>query len=470
MVATTDIAAHQTEAKLRQGSLNLPETIGQSIANISPTLTPALNIAVVAGIAGTASWVSYLIATIGCVFVGANISTLAKRHPEAGSYFVYIGRNLGPVAGAMAGWLMILAYLACAIAVVTAAPLYINTILAPFNLSLNNFSLGVYGAAFLGLVAFASFRDIKMSSRAGLLLEALSMAIIVVIIAMVVAQKGTVIDPKQLDFSHMPVGGMMSAMAFAVFSFVGFESSATLAKEARNPQRAVPFAVIGSAAAAGLFFVVTSYFMVMGSGDNTTAMGNSASPFSDMTKAAHLPWAGAVVYFAATISAFACALACLNAGSRMLFSMGRYQFLHSSMGLVHKTHQTPYVAVGFSTVIVMIGYLGLAITQGYLNAFNIGGTISTYGFVVVYLGVSIVSSLDVAKTGKLSAWNIICSLVGVALMGFVIYSSVIPWPAAPDQYLPQIFAAYIILGLIWFMVLKSKSPQVLASIANDMEG
>ena len=55
-------------------------------------------------------------------------------------------------------------------------------------------------------------------------------------------------------------------------------------------------------------------------------------------------------------------------------------------------------------------------------------------------------------------------------MGFVIYSSVIPWPAAPDQYLPQIFAAYIILGLIWFMVLKSKSPQVLASIANDMEG
>ena len=70
MVATTDVAAHAAP-QLRQGALSLPETIGQSIANIAPTLTPAINISVVAGIAGVGSWISYLIATIGCVFVGS---------------------------------------------------------------------------------------------------------------------------------------------------------------------------------------------------------------------------------------------------------------------------------------------------------------------------------------------------------------------------------------------------------------
>jgi amino acid transporter len=261
----------------------------------------------------------------------------------------------------------------------------------------------------------------------------------------------------------------MSAMAFAVFSFVGFESSATLAKESNNPHRNVPLAVMGSALVAGTFFTIMAYCMVLGMNDNTSAIGNSGSPFSDMTNAAHLPWAAGVVYFAAMISAFACCLACMNAGSRMLYSMGRYQFLHGSMGLVHRTHKTPYAAVIACAGVILVGFLAL-VPQGFLNEFNETGTICTYGFVVVYLGVALTASVDMYKAGMLKPVHVIASAVGAALMAFVIYSSVAPWPTAPDQYLPEIFIAYILVGLVWFLVLKAKSPQVLASIANDMEG
>src|ERR1700722_6776315 len=98
-------------AQLRHGSLSMIESLGQSVANIAPTLTPVLNIAVVAGLAGAGSWISYLIATVGMMFVGASIATLAKRHPLSGSYFVYIGRTFGPLAGMLAGWSMICAYI-----------------------------------------------------------------------------------------------------------------------------------------------------------------------------------------------------------------------------------------------------------------------------------------------------------------------------------------------------------------------
>jgi amino acid transporter len=467
MSATTDLKA--PPAQLRHGALSLPETIGQSIANIAPTLTPALNISVVAGIAGVGSWVSYLIATIGCVFVGGCIATLAKRHPEAGSYFVYIGRNFGPVAGALAGWTMILAYLACGVAVVSGFPLFLTAFLGAFSVTLSTPELVIFAVAFLGLVAYASYRDIQLSSRVGLVLEVISISIIIVITAIVVGKHGTIVDPQQLNFSKLPVGGVMSAMAFAVFSFVGFESSATLAKESSNPHRNIPFAVIGSAAIAGTFFTIMAYFMVLGMNDNTSAIGSSGSPFSDMTAAAHLPWAAGVVYFAAMISAFACCLACLNAGSRMLYSMGRYQFLHGSMGMVHKVHKTPYAAVIASAVVVLVGFLALA-PQGFLNEFNETGTICTYGFVVVYLGVALTASLDTYKAGILKPLTVVSTIIGAALMLFVIYSSVYPWPAAPDQYLPEIFAAYLVIGLVWFLVLKSKNPQALLSIANDMEG
>jgi amino acid transporter len=471
MIAVTDVKAAEVApaSQLKHGALSLPETIGQSIANIAPTLTPALNISVVAGLAGVGSWISYLIATIGCVFVGASIATLAKRHPEAGSYFVYIGRNFGPMTGALAGWAMILAYITTAVAVVFGFPLFLGNFLAVFHITLSNTLLTVFSVAFLALVTFAAFRDIQLSSRVGLVLETISIGIIIIITAIVVGKHGTVVDPTQLDFKKIPVGGVMSAMAFAVFSFVGFESAATLAKESANPQRNVPFAIIGSAAVAGLFFTIMAYFMVLGMNDNAGAIGGSSSPFADMTNAAHLPWAAGVVYFAAMISAFACALACINASSRMLYSMGRYQFLHGSMGLVHKTHKTPYAAVFASSAIVLVLILAL-LPQGFLNGFGLTGTIATYGFVVVYLGVALCAPFDMKRGGVLKPQHVICSIIGAALMAFVIYSSVVPYPAAPFNWLPPAFAIYMIVGLVWFAVLKAKSPQILASIAMDMEG
>src|SRR4029077_2568456 len=42
-------------SELRKDSLSFIEALGQSVANVSPTLTPALAVAVVAGMAGTAS-------------------------------------------------------------------------------------------------------------------------------------------------------------------------------------------------------------------------------------------------------------------------------------------------------------------------------------------------------------------------------------------------------------------------------
>jgi hypothetical protein len=60
--------------------------------------------------------------------------------------------------------------------------------------------------------------------------------------------------------------------------------------------------------------------------------------------------------------------------------------------------------------------------------------------------------------------------LGAVAMAFVIYGSVQPYPAAPLNVLPPIFATYMAIGLVWFSLLKVRSPQLLAGIATDMEG
>lgn len=468
MSAAEEIANHRPRSQLRSGAVNLIETVGQSLAAISPTLTPALNISVVAGLAGLGCWLSYFIGTLGVVIVAASVGVLASRHPEAGSYFVYIGRSFGPLAGALAGWSMISAYMFTAVAVALSFAIFLGDFLGAFGMKLNMLPMTAAMLVFIATVTYAAYRDIKMSSRVGLMLEVISVGIVIVISALFVRVRGTVIDPNQLKIASFDYGGVFSALPFVIFSFVGFESSATLAKEAANPRTNIPLAVIGCAAFSGIFFTVIAYFMVFGIGNDTAALGKSAAPFGDVAAKAGLGWASMVVYFAAMISVFACCLASINAAARLLFSMGKYRFLHRSMGLVHDTHRTPHRAIllcGCSLAAVCVAML----PAGFLDSFGYAGTFASFGFVVVYFALCVVAPMDLKKSREMKPRHVLLGMAGAALMLFVVVGSVYPSPAYPYNILPYVFFAYMLIGAIWFTVLKLKSPQTLASIQHDME-
>src|SRR6201996_4591070 len=167
MSVTSDgVVEGKPDHRLRSNALGLIETIGQSLAAISPTLTPVLNITVVAGLAGIGCWLSYFIGTIGVVIVAASVGVLAARHPEAGSYFIYVGRTFGPLSGALAGWAMISAYMFTAISTAFAFVIFLGDLLDAFHLSLTVAAKLPLMLIFIAAVIFGAYRDIKLSSRA----------------------------------------------------------------------------------------------------------------------------------------------------------------------------------------------------------------------------------------------------------------------------------------------------------------
>ena len=463
--AVSDVSA---APQLRTGVLGPMEMIGQSLAAIAPTLTPALNITVVASLAGIGCWMAYFIGTVGVVIVAASVSILAARHPEAGAFFVYIGRTFGPFAGAMAGWSMVSAYLFTAVAVTLSFAIFLGNFFNAFGVGVSPALMSVGMLLFIATVVYGAYRDVKLSSRVGLVLQFIAVGIILVITALVVRVRGTVIDRAQLDLAAFHYGGVFSALPFVIFSFVGFESAATLAKESANPRKNIPLAVIGSGAFAGIFFTVLAYFMVFGMGDDTATLGASSAPFGDVAARAGLRWGSTIVYLAAMLSVFACALASINAAARLLYSMGKYGFLHRSMGLIHDQHRTPHRAVLCCGVLLAVICLGL-LPAGLLNAFGYAGTLASFGFVVVYLALCIVAPMDLRRSGEMRPRHVVLGVLGTALMMFVIVGSVYPAPAYPYDVLPYVFFAYLAVGALWFARLKAKSPETLASIQHDME-
>ncbi|WP_297370199.1 APC family permease [Acidocella sp.] len=454
-------------SELRKDSLSFLEALGQSVANVSPTLTPALSVAVVAGMAGTASWLVFALCTVALVIVALNISKLAGRIPAAGSFFIYVSRSLGPVWGVLSGWAMLAAYIFTAMALTVATSLFAKTFLSSIGVS-----LGLPNAVFYLIIsvliwAFAT-RDVRISSRIGLTLEAISVTIILAVIAITLAHFHFKPDTTQISLSGASFGGITQAIVFGIFSFVGFESAASLGKETKNPETTIPKAIIWTAISSGLFFILSAYAITQGFNDNGAALGNSAAPIGDIASKIGT-WMTAPVYFGATVSSFACALASLNAFGRMLFSLGRYQFVHNSMGLVHKTHKTPFLALTAGAVLNLVVCEAFA-GQTETNTYGWYGTLASYGFIIVYLLCSIAAPVYLKRTGELKASHLVFGGLGVVFMLFALGGSVYPVPAAPYNYFPYAFGAYLLLGFAWFSFVKLRAPQVLASIEHDLEG
>ncbi len=451
--------------ELRKDSLSFIETLGQSVANVSPTLTPALSVAVVAAVAGTASWLVFIAATISLLIVGLNVGKLAKRIPAAGSFFLYVSRTMGPTMGMVAGWSMLAAYLFTAMALTVATSIFLKTMLTA--LGVPPVPPAVLYFIVSALVFLFAARDIRISARVGLTLEAISVAIILYVCYVVLAHHGFVIDTPQLSLKGANFSGAGQAIVLGIFSYVGFESAATLAKETKEPGKNIPKAIQWTAFLAGSFFIITSYVITQGFGDDATKLGGSGAPLADLL-AGQSKYLIAVVYFGATISSFACAMASINAFGRMLFSLGRYQFVHSSMGLVHKSHRTPYIALAVGTGLNFIFtalFAGLAETTTY----GWWATLASYGFIVVYFLCSVAAPIYLSKTKELKIADLLVGLLGAGLMIFAIVGSVYPVPAYPYNIFPYLFLAYMVAGGLWTIVLKLRSPQALLGIEHDME-
>jgi amino acid transporter len=410
----------------------------------------------------------YLLATISMTIVGINIGKLAKRIPAAGSFFLYVSRTLGPSWGLLSGWAMLVAYLFTSVAITVVTSIFFKDFFGAIGVKSMPPNFLIY-IAVSALIWVLAYRDVKMSTRFGLTLEALSVAAIIVVCFLIWKSFGYKIDMAQVHLTGASFSAIAPPIVFAIFSWVGFESAATLSKEIRNPEVVVPRAIVATAIAVGIFFVSTTIIIVMGFHDDAAKLGASAAPLSDIAGAIHLN--GLIItfiYLAAMISCFACSLGQLTAFARMLFSLGRYQFVHPSMGTVHDKHATPHLALAVGAGLNAIFCVAFA-KAGESNLVGYFGTIATFGFIFVYFLCSIAAPILLYREKSLTAGTVILGALGAISMAAAFFGSVYPVPAAPYNYFPWGFAVYMLIGVVWFLVLKARAPQTLVGIEHDLE-
>lgn len=167
------------------------------------------------------------------------------------------------------------------------------------------------------------------------------------------------------------LGGVLSGAAIFFWVWGGFQSTAVMANEIKDPKKTIPFAVVG-----GLTIAAIIYFIVAGTTLGVLgadAMGQTDAPIFRGAVKAIANWGGWMILTSAWMTAFSEMLGNLLFTSKLGHAMGKAKELPHWLGVVHKRFHTPYHALSVFTIIglALVNLVPMRLLMPVASAFTL---------------------------------------------------------------------------------------------------
>ena len=453
------------EAQLRRNALGLPELVFQGVTHIAPAANVIFAFPIIALKAGPDMPLSFLLATVVCIFIGNTVAEFSKYMPSSGGYYSFTTRGLGSRVGFMATWsYLIYDFLGPAGTIGYLGYLISDMVRGQFNL---NVPWWLVASAVFAAIWILTRYGIRLSMQITALLGGLELLIMLALAITFLTHPGPGSSYRApLDPSLAPhhFAGIIAGVVFSILSLSGFEAPAPLAQESRHASKLVGQAVILSLLATGIFYVFTSYASAIGWGSgNMAAFGENPNPYYAL---GHALWGAGwwLVVLALINSSIAVGLACTNAASRVLYTMGKAGTMPTPFARIHPTHRTPTFAIGFQQVIGIAAVLAVGLLLGPDYIFGFIGTISALAVIVLYVmaNLALTSYMRREHQAQYSVWqHLVIPWAGTLALVPVLFVTLYPVPAQPYNFAPYLFLAGLLLGIPYMLWLEARDPGAL---------
>jgi APA family basic amino acid/polyamine antiporter len=272
-----------------------------------------------------------------------------SRIPTSGGAYGYVTAAFGPLAGYIAGALLLVGdVLACG--GITAALADLCAGIAPKALEST-----VHATAIVVVIGCVTLINISGVARAARFVS-VTTALKLIPLGIFVVVGCTEIGHPLLVQSQQPATeeGVGRALILALFAFIGMESPLTASGEVAEPSRNIPLALGVAMASVTLIYIAVQ---VIAQGILGAQLAHSSAPLAD-AMAQVSPRLRPVMLAGAAISMFGWISSDILGSPRMLFAFARDGLLFRPLGLVHPRTRAPYVAI----IVYAVVALALALT------------------------------------------------------------------------------------------------------------
>nr|WP_216848591.1 MULTISPECIES: APC family permease [unclassified Rathayibacter] len=295
---------------------------------------------------GGAVWMPLLLALGLALLTAGSYAELVTKYPKAGGAAVFAQRAFKrPIVSFLVGFAMLAAGVTSAAGLSLAfAGDYLGTFL--------DVPAVPTAIVFLVLVACLNARGVAeslLSNTVMTVIEVGGLLIVIVCVALMIAGGGGDLGRTvELSSEQAPVLAVLGAAIIAYYSFVGFETSANIAEELRDPSRIYPRALFGALlTAGGVYLLVGLASSIAVPADD---LADSSAPLLDVVTASGVGVPAGLFSVIALIAVANGALLTMIMASRVTYGMAKEGLLPGVLGRVLPKRRTPWVAIVVTTV------------------------------------------------------------------------------------------------------------------------
>ncbi len=452
--AMTDHSLKRALGALNLTALGIGAIIGTGIFVLTGTVA-AIN-------AGPAVVVSFVLAGVASIFAALCYSEFASLVPMAGSAYTYGYATLGELIAWIIGWDLILEYALGAVTVAIGWSGYVVSFLHDIGINVPcalSAARGTLVACHDGTQAVAIFNlpaviiialvttllviGIKESANVNNVIVFIKLAVVVLFIVFAAHAVNTAnwhpfIPPSTGDPQNFGWSGVVAGAGIVFFAYIGFDAVSTAAQEAKNPQRDMPIAIIGS-----LLICTVLYILVSGIATGVMSYKelNVPDPIAVAADRAGLGWMATLIKLGAIAGLSSVILVMLLGQSRVFWSMSRDGLLPPFVNKIHPRFQTPYI----TSIVTGIGVAFFAAILPIRDAASLVSIGTLLAFVIVSVGVIVlrVREPNLPRAFKTPAYMFVAPLGAASALYLMVHLSTRTWYR---------LGGWFIIGMIFYFV------------------
>jgi amino acid transporter len=388
-------------------------------------------------VAGPAAIISWILGALVMLILALVHAELGSMYPVAGGSSRYPHFAFGSLAGFVIGW-------AVWVGAVTVAPIEVLAALQylthyfPFLTDTTGGVTVLTGTGIvISIVLMALFTIINLigirllaESNNIIMIWKVAIPFLAVAVIMILSFNISNFTAKG-GFAPFGIEGIVSALALGgiIFAYQGFEQAIQLGAETRNPQRNIPFAVVGSMAV-GVVLYVLLQVAFLGAIDPQEELKNgwanltfpgAAGPFAGLATLVGAGWLATLLYIDAFISPAGTGLIYTASSSRLSYAFARNHYIPRQFGVL-SNRGVPIVSIIFSFIIGCFMFLPFPGWQ-QLVGFIISATVIGYAAVPLAFGAMRRQEPDHPRPFKLPAGEVMAVLSFIVANLVIYYSS-----------------------------------------------
>ncbi len=310
---------------------------------------------------GGVVWLPFVIAFVVALVTAFSYLELVTKYPKAAGAALYTHKAFGIH---FVTFIVAFAVMCSGItSASTASRAFAANMSNALGLNLSGVGITLIGLGFMAVVAAVNFRGVGESVKANVVLTCVELTglLIIIFIGLWAIGAGEGDVSRVIQFRGGDGGifwPVIAATTLAFFAMVGFEDSVNMAEECKDPTRHFPKVLLAGLGITGVIYVLVSISAITLVAPDQ--LGEGETPLLQVVQrgAPNFPlWMfGFITMFAVANSA----LINMLMASRLVYGMSREHVLPPTLGKVHKKRRTPYVAIGFTTLLAfaLITFVG----------------------------------------------------------------------------------------------------------------